>query len=164
MNTINNETTLNNEQEVHSEENGTVKTPSAKDKVMEDGKLTFWEILYVARYFLPVLTTIGWILIFLLAEVAPNTPDVIGYIILSVMALGFISALTVSPLKFIKFIFTSTIKGFHLLRSFIPFYGVADLVAAIFGTTFGFMFGAIVVFGLPAVFTITKFFNEDSFQ
>lgn len=160
MNTINNETILNNEQEVDSEENNTAKTPSAKDRVMEDGKLTFWEILYVARYFLPVLTTIGWIFVFLF----PDAPDFIGYIILSVMGIGFVSALTVSPLKFIKFIFTSTIKGFHILRGFIPFYGVADLVAAIFGTAFGFMFGVIVVFGLPAVFTIAKFFNEDSFQ
>lgn len=160
MNTTNDEATMNKEQEVHSEENNTAKTPSAKDRVMEDGKLTFWEILYVARYFLPVLTTIGWIFVFLF----PDVPDFIGYIILSVMGIGFVSALTVSPLKFIKFIFTSTIKGFHILRGFIPFYGVADLVAAIFGTAFGFMFGVIVVFGLPAVFTIAKFFNEDSFQ
>ena len=62
MNTKNNETTFNNEQELHSEESKTPKTPSAKDRVMEDGKLTFLEFLYVARYFLPVLTTIGWII------------------------------------------------------------------------------------------------------
>ena len=66
MNTTNDEATMNKEQEVHSEENNTAKTPSAKDRVMEDGKLTFWEILYVARYFLPVLTTIGWIIGFTL--------------------------------------------------------------------------------------------------
>ena len=162
MNTMNNETTLNNEQEVHSEENNAAKTLSAKDRVMEDGKLTFLEFLYVARYFLPILTTIGWILVFLFSE--SSLPDFIGYIILGVMAIGFISALTVSPIKFIKFIFSSTIRGFHIVRGLIPFYGLADLIAAIFGTMLGFAFGVIVVFGLPAVFTITKFFKEDSFE
>ena len=160
MNTTNDEATMNKEQEVHSEENNTAKTPSAKDRVMEDGKLTFWEILYVARYFLPVLTTIGWIIGFTLG-IDGGFFEVFSMILVGI---GLISAITVSPLKFIKFIFTSTIKGFHILRGFIPFYGVADLVAAIFGTAFGFMFGVIVVFGLPAVFTIAKFFNEDSFQ
>lgn len=162
MNTTNNETTFNNEQELQSEENNTAKTPSAKDRVMEDGKLTFLEFLYVARYFLPVLTTIGWILVFLFSE--SSLPDFVGYIILGVIAIGFISALTVSPIKFIKFIFSSTIRGFHIVRGLIPFYGLADLIAAIFGTVLGFAFGVIVVFGLPAVFTITKFFNEDSFE
>lgn len=162
MNTTNNETTFNNEQELHSEENNIAKTPSAKDRVMADGKLTFLEFLYVARYFLPILTTIGWILVFLFSE--SSLPDFFGYIILGVMAIGFISALTVSPIKFIKFIFSSTIRGFHIVRGLIPFYGLADLIAAIFGTMLGFAFGVIVVFGLPAVFTITKFFNEDSFE
>jgi len=160
MNTINDETVLNNKQEVNSEENNTAKTPSAKDRVMEDGKLTFWEILYVARYFLPVLTTIGWIIGLTLGQHS----DFFGFFALLFVGIGLLSAITVSPLKFIKFIFTSTIKGFHILRAFIPVYGLADLFAAVFGATFGFMFGAIVVFGLPAVFTITKFFNEDSFQ
>lgn len=162
MNTTNNETTFNNEKELQSEETNTNKTPSAKDRVMEDGKLTFLEFLYVARYFLPILTTIGWILVFLFSE--SSLPDFIGYIILGVMAIGFISALTVSPIKFIKFIFFSTIRGFHIVRGFIPFYGLADLIAAIFGVGLGFMFGVTVVFGIPAVFTITKFFKEDSFE
>ncbi len=162
MNTKNNETTFNNEQELHSEESKTPKTPSAKDRVMEDGKLTFLEFLYVARYFLPVLTTIGWILVFLLPE--SLVPDFVAYILLGIIVIGFISALTVSPIKLIKFIFTSTIKGFHIVRGLIPFYGLADLIAAIVGTGFGFSFGVFIVFGLPAVFTIAKFFNEDSFE
>ncbi len=162
MNTTNNETAFNNEQELHSEESNTPKAPSAKDRVMEDGKLTFLEVLYVARYFLPVLTTIGWLLVFLLQE--SSVPDFVAYILLGIIVIGFISALTVSPIKFIKFIFTSTIKGFHIVRGFIPFYGLADLFAAIFGVGLGFMFGVTVVFGIPAVFTITKFFKEDSFE
>lgn len=162
MNTTNNETAFNNEQELYSEATNTPKTPSAKDRVMEDGKLTFLEVLYVARYFLPVLTTIGWLLVFLLQE--SSVPDFVAYILLGIIVIGFISALTVSPIKFIKFIFTSTIKGFHIVRGFIPFYGLADLFAAIFGVGLGFMFGVTVVFGIPAVFTITKFFKEDSFE
>ena len=162
MNTTNNETAFNNEQELHSEESNAPKTPSAKDRVMEDGKLTFLEFLYVARYFLPILTTIGWILIFLFTESA--VPDFVAYIIIAITAIGFISALTVSPIKFIKFIFTSTIKGFHIVRGLIPFYGLADLIAALFGVSLGFMFGVTVVFGIPAVFTIAKFFKEDSFE
>ncbi len=160
MNIIDSEATSNNEQEIHSEENNTAETLSAKDRVMEDGKLTFWEILYVARYFLPVLTTIGWALVFLF----PDAPDAVCNIFLILMAIGFVSALTVSPLKLVKFIFKSAVKGFHILRGFIPFYGVADLTAAIVGTTFGFVFGLVIVFGLPAVFTIAKFFNENSFE
>ena len=161
MNTINNETTLNNEQEVHSEENNTAKTPSAKDRVMEDGKLTFWEILYVARYFLPILTPIGWA-IGLGFEPADGTFLMVFSLIL--VGIGLISAITVCPLKLLSLPFKWAGRGFVILRSFIPVYGVADLCAAIFGTAGGFVLGVFVIFGLPAIFTITKFFKEDSFQ
>ena len=161
MNTINNETTLNNEQEIHSEENNTAKTPSAKDRVMEDGKLTFGEILYVARYFLPILTTIGWA-IGLGFEPADGTFLMVFSLIL--VGIGLLSAITVCPLKLLALPFKWAIKGFFILRSFIPVYGVADLCAAIFGTAGGFVLGVFVIFGLPAIFTITKFFKEDSFQ
>ena len=147
----------NNEME---NETQTIKTSSVKDKVMEDGKLSILEFLYIARYFIPVLTTIGWILAFAL-NVNGGIMETICLILIGV---GIVSALTVSPLKFIKFILNSTIKGFYIVRSFIPVYGVADLMAAIFGTVFGFIFGVVIVFGIPAVFTISKFFNEDSFN
>ena len=161
MKTTNDNTILNNEQEVHSEENNTAKTPSAKDRVMEDGKLTFWEILYVARYFLPILTTIGWA-IGLGFEPADGTFLMVFSLIL--VGIGLLSAITVCPLKLLALPFKWAIKGFFILRSFIPVYGVADLCAAIFGTAGGFVLGVFVVFGLPAIFTITKFFKEDSFQ
>ncbi len=160
MNDVKNETTINNVQ-VENSENTTTKTPSAKDRVMEDGKLTFWEIFYVARYFLPILTTIGWILVYIFQKV---DSEILAGIILSIMGIGFISALTVSPIKLIMFIFKSIIRGFQICRSFIPVYGLADLFAATIGAGLGFMFGVIVVFGVPAVFTISKFFNEDSFE
>ena len=161
MKTTNDNTILNNEQEVHSEENSTAKTLSAKDRVMEDGKLTFWEILYVARYFLPILTTIGWA-IGLGFEPADGTFLMVFSLIL--VGIGLLSAITVCPLKLLALPFKWAIKGFFILRSFIPVYGVADLCAAIFGTAGGFVLGVFVIFGLPAIFTITKFFKEDSFQ
>ena len=161
MNTTENKTTMNNEEQVNSKENNKTKSLSAKDRVMEDGKLSILEILYVSRYFLPVLTTLGWGLAFILNVTDGTFLATMCYILVGI---GIISALTVSPLKFIKFIFKSTIKGFRIVRGFIPFYGVADLVAAIFGTMFGFIFGVVVVFGIPAVFTISKFFNEESFN
>ncbi|MBR6532934.1 MAG: hypothetical protein IKT44_00695 [Clostridia bacterium] len=161
MNTINKEATLNNEQEVNLGENNAAKTPSVKDRVLEDGKLTFWEILYVARYFLPILATIGWA-IGLGCEPADGTFLMVFSLIL--VGIGLISAITVCPLKLLALPFKWAIRGFFILRSFIPVYGVADLCAAIFGTAGGFVLGVFVIFGLPAIFTITKFFNEDSFQ
>ena len=53
MNPTNNNTPSNNEAAINSGGKAVFENHSAKDKVMEDGKLTFWEILYVARYFLP---------------------------------------------------------------------------------------------------------------
>ncbi len=153
---------MNDDTMVDSEEKVIIKKSSVKDKVMEDGKLTFLEILYVARYFLPILTTIGWLLVFLLQNT--GTPDFVGYIILTLMGIGLVSALTVSPIKLIKFIFKSAIKGFQILRGLIPFYGLADFFAATIGIGVGFLFGAFVVFCLPAVFTIAKFFNEEIFE
>ena len=160
MNTTNDEATMNKEQEVHSEENNTAKTPSAKDRVMEDGKLTFWEILYVARYFLPILATIGWAIGL---GFMPDNGTFLMVFSLILVGIGLIFAITVCPLKLLSLPFKWAGRGFVILRSFIPVYGVADLCAAIFGTTGGFVLGIFVIFGLPAVFTIKKFFNEESF-
>lgn len=160
MKTTNDNIILNNEQEVHSEENNTTKTPSAKDRVMEDGKLTFWEILYVARYFLPILTTIGWAIGL---GFMPDDGTFLMVFSLILVGIGLISAITVCPLKLLVLPFKWAGRGFVICRSFIPVYGVADLCAAIFGTTGGFVFGIFVILGLPAIFTIKKFFNEESF-
>ena len=160
MNTINSQATSNNKQERHSEEDKSIKTPSAKDRVMEDGKLTFWEILYVARYFLPILATIGWAIGL---GFMPDDGTFLMVFSLVLVGIGLISAITVCPLKLLVLPFKWAIKGFFILRSFIPVYGVADLCAAIFGTAGGFVLGIFVIFGLPAVFTIKKFFNEESF-
>lgn len=143
-------------QEMNLEAPTTAKTPSVKDTVTADGKLSFLELLIAGRYFLPVLTTIGWLIGFTLGHI-----PILSGIAIAFVAIGILSAITVSPLKFIKFIFKSAGKGFKICRAFIPFYGVADLCAAIFGTTFGLMFGLLVVFGIPAAFTIPKFFAEE---
>ncbi len=158
MNTANNKVASDNEQEVHSEEKITVKKPSAKDRVMEDGKLTFLEILYVVRYFLPILTTIGWAIGL---GFRPDDGTLLMIFSLILVGVGLISAMTVCPLKLLTLPFKWAGRGFVICRSFIPIYGVADLCAAIFGTAGGFVLGVFTVFGLPAVFTIKKFFNED---
>ena len=136
------------------------KTPSAKDRVIEDGKLTFWEILYVARYFLPILTTIGWAIG---VGFMPDDGTFLMVFSLLLVGTGLLSAITVCPLKLLALPFKLAGRGFIICRSFIPFYGIADLVAAIFGTMFGFMFGVIAALCLPAVFTISKFIKECSF-
>ncbi|MBQ2295672.1 MAG: hypothetical protein II257_00810, partial [Clostridia bacterium] len=73
------------------------------------------------------------------------------------------SALTVSPIKMLKFVLKSIATGFKIVRGFIPYYGVADLVAAVIGVGLGFVFSVGILAFFPAIFTITKFFNEDKF-
>lgn len=104
MNTINNDPSTNDEKEVHSEENKSAKTPSAKDRVMEDGKLTFWEILYISRHFLPVLTTIGWIVGL---SVVPDDGTFLDILSVSFIVIGLISAKLY--ISIIKEIFKKTI-------------------------------------------------------
>lgn len=160
MNPTNNNTPSNNEAAINSGGKAVFENNSAKDKVMEDGKLTFWEILYVARYFLPLLATIGWAigLIF-----TPDDGTFLMILSLALSGIGFISAITVCPLKLLALPFKWAGRGFVICRSLIPVYGLADIIAAVFGVVIGALLGACVTFGLPAIFTIKKFFTEDGF-
>lgn len=147
-----------NEEDIIVEENVTEAKKSPKDEVMEDGKISFLEILYVARYFLPILTTIG------LAIGLGFKPDDGTFLMIfsvALMIIGLLSAITVCPIKLITFPFKFALKGFQFCRSLIPVYGVADLCAAILGTSAGFTIGFFIAVGAPAVFTIKKFFTGD---
>lgn len=155
-----NEKTINTNNEVMAEEINVNETQSPKDKVLKDGKISFIEFFDVARYFLPILTTIGWIIIFLVNSVSNYVSDFVTLVILIPMGIGFICALTVAPLKLLKFILKAPLKGFQIVRGFIPVYGLADLMAGVFGIGFGLIVGIVTVFGLPAAFTIPKFFRE----
>ena len=160
MSTVNNDFTLNNEVTTPSQENNVAETRSAKDKVMEDGKLTFWELLYVARYFLPILATIGWAIGFIFNPADGTFLTILSF---ALIGIGFISAITVCPLKLLALPFKWAGRGFVICRSLIPVYGLADIIAAVFGVVIGALLGACVTFGLPAIFSIKKFFTEDGF-
>ena len=159
MNETKKSVSLNTEIEMQSEEKENISVPSAKNKVLADGKLTFLEILYVARYFLPVLTTVGWIIGL---TFVPDDGTFLMIFSLVLVGLGLLAAATVCPLKLLSLPFKWAGRGFFICRSLIPIYGVADLFAALVGVTGGFLLGIILIFGLPAVFTIKKFFSQDS--
>lgn len=157
--TQNTATIENNNQETNFNDNTTVKKSSVKDQVMEDGKLTFGEIVYISRYFLPIITTIGWMIALIFNAIEGTF---LMNFSLVLVGIGLVSALTVCPLKLLMLPLKYAGRGFAICRSFIPVYGVADLFAAVFGASGGFIIGAFIVLGLPAVFTIKKFFIEDS--
>ena len=131
----------------------TTLTPQKTESGIES--LSLMEKILLGRYFLPVLSSIGAILGF-----TCGSNDIVEGISLLLIIVGAISALTVCPLKLMAFPFKCVAKGFTICRGFIPFYGVADLVAAIVGTAIGFLFGILTVLFAPAFFTIKKFLDE----
>ena len=134
-----------------------VQTPSPKDVMMADGKISLWEGILIARYFLPLITTIGFILSLIFDPKAGSFLDNLSMICAFI---GWISALTVSPLKILKFIFGSVATCFKICRGFIPVYGVADLVAGVVGLGLGLTFSLVVLAVIPAAFTIPKYFKN----
>ena len=162
MNTKNTDTQIINEEIVvePAQEPAKIKTPSARDKITADGKVSVLEIILAARYFLPLITTIGFA-IALIFE--PEGGSFLDKLVMVFAIIGWISALTVSPIKMLKFVLKSIATGFKIVRGFIPYYGVADLVAAVIGVGLGFIFSVGILAFFPAIFTITKFFNEDKF-
>ena len=131
---------------------------SVKDKMMADGKMSVLEVILAVRYFLPLLSTIGLTLGLIFK---PNAGSSLETFFLILAGVGWVSALTVSPIKMLKFVFKSIVVGFKTVRGFIPVYGLADLVAAFVGTCGGLFFAVVVLVFLPAVFTITKFFKGE---
>ena len=109
------------------------------------------EKIIAARYFIPAISTVGAILCF-----AAGGEGALALIGLVLMALGVIVALTVCPLKLLGFPLLAAGKGFKFCRGFVPFYGIGDVIAALIGVTFGFMFGVAVVLCCPVIFTLIK--------
>ena len=124
---------------------------------MSDGKITVWEIILIARYFLPIITTVGLVLSLIFE---PTKGDFLDTLTMVFAYIGWISALTVSPIKILKFIWSSITICFKTLRGFIPFYGVADLAAGVVGFAVGLSFSLAVLAFIPAVFTIPKYFKN----
>lgn len=131
-------------------QNPVVETPAANDK------LSALDIIFISRYFIPAISTVGVILAVALSHV-----NAVLLLALIMVAIGAATALTVCPIKLLTFPLKCIAAGFKFCRGFIPVYGVADLCAAIFGTVIGAFFGLAVIFGLPAVFTIKKFFAKE---
>ena len=129
-----------------------------KENVMRNEKLSLVEILIVARYFIPIITTIGWIVLYLLGTSVTETAETLCLIPVTI---GIISALTVSPVKFILCIFTTAKLGMGLLMPLGVVGGPLGVVAAALG---GIILGALAGVGIivfvPAIFTIYKFFQE----
>lgn len=117
-------------------------------------KRNVWEILNTVRYFTPLISSVGAII-----WIASKSTTLGGFGIL-LMLIGFTVALTVCPLKLLTFPFKCIPAGFKLFRGFIPFYGVADLVAALVGTVTGFVVGLFLTLMVPAYFTIKKYFAK----
>lgn len=156
MNNVNNEVLVDNEPEIIIE-NAPVTELSPKDKYMADGKMSVWEIILTARYFLPLLTTIGFALSLIFQ---PKAGDFIDTLTMVFAYIGWASAILVSPIKILKFIWGSVVTCFKVARGFIPIYGVADLVAGVLGFAIGVTFSLAVLAFVPAAFTIPKFFKN----
>lgn len=107
------------------------------------------------RSFLPLSASLGWVLGFTLGHI-----PFFETFSLVLILVGVLCAFTVAPLKLLALPFKMAAGGFTLFRSFIPFYGVGDLVAALLGTSCGFFAGLAVICMAPAFFTIRKYLND----
>ena len=114
------------------------------------------EIILAARYFFPILTTPCW---FLAGVFMDRSQFLMGFC-LALAGIGVLFALTVAAKNMLKFPFSCIAAGFSFCRGFIPVYGLADVMAAIFGVALGGMFGLAAILIVPAAFSIKKFFED----
>ena len=113
------------------------------------------ETVLLARYFIPALSTVGAIMCFI-----GGGTGVVSLMGMVFILIGVVSALTVCPLKLLSFPLMCAGKGFSLFRAFVPVYGLGDIIAALLGVTFGFMFGLAVAACCPVIFTLIKYFEN----
>lgn len=130
----------------------TTNTMATTKKETNFNKEKVMDFLSTARYFAPILASAGWIIGFSLGHMVFF--DFIGIIF---VIIGLVSAVTVCPIKFLKFAFTCGKKGFGIARLFIPVYGLADIFGGLFGFTTGAFLGLMVTIFAPALFTIKKY-------
>ena len=123
--------------------------------VKESKALTIFEYILVSRYFIPILTTAGWIMIFSVRE-----SDFFLKSSVFLIVTGIIPAVSVSPSEFFGFIISSGVKFFSAVQRAVAVNIAAGICAGVFGFALGFAFGLIVTAVFPAVFTINKFFNQ----
>lgn len=123
--------------------------------VKESKALTLFKYILVSRYFIPILTTAGWIMIFSVRE-----SDFFLKSSVFLIVTGIITAVMVSPSEYFGFIISSGVKFFSAVQRAVSVNIAAEICAGIFGFTFGLLFGIITAAAFPAVFTINKFFNQ----
>ena len=105
------------------------------------------------RHFLPIAASAGW----LLSVLFPQSSFVNGLAVI-LMVIGFVSALTVCPIKLITLPFWTTVEAYGLGSIFHPLVG---LVAAV---SIGLPVGIGIMLYAPAAFTIYKWFKKDEEQ
>ena len=123
--------------------------------VKESKALTLFKYILVSRYFIPILTTAGWIMIFSVRE-----SDFFLKSSVLLIVTGIITAVMVSPSEYFGFIISSGVKFFSAVQRAVSVNIAAEICAGVFGFTLGFAFGLIVTAAFPAIFTINKFFNQ----
>ena len=120
-------------------------------RAMENGQPIRPYVRGKVRHFLPILATVGWLVMWMLGHM--SFFSVLGGILIAV---GVISALTVCPGKLLFYPILCIVGGFKICRAFVPFYGIGDLIAGLVGLYLGTIVGCIISLGLPAILTIRK--------
>lgn len=116
-------------------------------------KLIMWKKIKYVCYFLPILTTVAFVL-----NWAIDIPNVIADGILLPMAcIGWLAALLTGPIKFLKGVVRSTLTGWNL-------GSVVGIVGALFGGLIGTVAGLAAILYAPAVFTIHQAFEGNTMQ
>ncbi len=108
------------------------------------------------RHLLPLTSTVGTLLWSTLGFI-----PVFAVIGILLILFGFICAITICPGKMIKLPLIIGRAGFKIVRGFIPYYGIGDICGGIFGFLFGVLFGCMILFVVPAAFTIHQWFHRD---
>ena len=113
-----------------------------------------WDILLVARYFLPICSTIGYLL---------SKADILLGLAGFLFVVGLISTLCTAPIKIFKFSFVFIVSAAGFAFKISAIFGfVAFLVAFIAGA-----FAAVGCLGAilyaPIIFTMYKFFTDSKY-
>ena len=120
--------------------------------------LTIWRKVRMVCHFVPLLTTLGWILYLIDEQTFGNS-----YFVVGMMAAGVIAMLIARPWRAIKTFLKLTVGGVIGGFAIFPIPPVCIITAAV-----GLCIGGALAFGLffvaPGAFTIYCMFNEGADQ
>ncbi len=114
-----------------------------------------WNFLLLARYFLPILSTIGYIL----TNCGAECRELIGWFYI----IGVASTLLTAPLKIFKFsaVFVGTVAAFAMKITCI--FGPVSLLIALIAGMFAVVGCLLALLHFPIVFTMYKFFFDSKY-